>query len=71
MKRYICAYTNIASWWDYMQPDTDYIVLERADGSLIWEGEMWNLPDREYFGYKILDILYDGGGTCILTVEED
>lgn len=69
MKKYIKSYDTIGSWWDYMQPDTDYIVLEKPDGTLIWEGAMYDLPDREYFGYKILDILYDGSGLCILTVE--
>ena len=69
MKRYIKSYDTIGSWWDYMQPDTDYIVLEKPDGTLIWEGAMYDLPDEEYFGYKILDILYDGSGLCILTVE--
>ena len=70
MKKYIRVYDTIGSWWDFMQPDTDYIVLEKPDGTLIWEGAMWDLPDRDYFGYKIMDILYDGAGTCILTVEE-
>ena len=78
MKKYIRAYTTIASWYDHKQPDTDYLVLERMDGSLVWEGAPWDLPE-EYKDLTIADtrydgvdcLMYDGAGTCILTVRED